>query len=77
MSEEKAKLLIYINSMFKNRKMKNKEFNFIVFDIESLFKPYDEADDNKKYIKEHTPFLICYLFIKWNVEDEKFIICEE
>ena len=63
--------------MFKKASVKTEEFNFIVFDIESLFKPYDTEDDNKKYIKEHVPFLICYSFVRWDEEEEEFKICEE
>ena len=47
-----------------------------MFDIESLFKPYDLEDDNKKYIKEHVPFLICYLFVSYDIEKEEFKIME-
>jgi hypothetical protein len=68
MNDKKLYMLAKINSMFKSSTLKTKEFNFIVFDIESLFKPYDNEDDNKKYVKEHFPFLICYLFISFNTE---------
>jgi hypothetical protein len=56
--------------MFRDASIKTKEFDFIVFDIESLFKPYETEEDNKKYIKEHVPFLICYLFVKWDAENK-------
>ena len=47
-----------------------------MFDIESLFRPYDKEEDNKKYVKEHFPFLICYLFVSYNEEKEEFKIME-
>ena len=50
--------MIQANSIFKAASIKTKPFNFIVFDIESLFRPYDKEEDDKKYIKEHFPFLI-------------------
>jgi hypothetical protein len=40
--------------------MYTENFSFICYDIESLFKPYGDDEDNKKYIREHIPWLIAF-----------------
>ena len=46
--------------------MDSENKNFIVYDIESLFAPYEKEIDNKQYVKEHIPFVICYAFVKYS-----------
>ena len=45
-----------------------------MFDIEALFKPYKLDVDNQTYIKEHVPFIICYIFVSYNTTTQKYEI---
>ena len=42
-----------------------------MFDIEALFRPYKLDIDNKTFIKEHVPFIICFMFVAYIMKSYK------
>ena len=43
----------YHAKLFKQPQIHKDNPNYVVFDIESLYKPYHEDEDNAKYIRQH------------------------
>jgi hypothetical protein len=58
--------------MFTPAKLHTDSHNFITFDIESMFVPYKTDDENKRYVRIHKPWLICYQMIDFI--DGKYVV---